>query len=47
MYLINSTENNRSFCSSLHYNGRKSYLFNNGTEITFKAKHSEIAATPL
>ena len=33
---------------SLHYNGANSYLFVNGTEIhKFKAKDSEIAATPL
>ena len=35
-------------CSSLHYNGANSYLFANGTEIIkFKAKDSEIVATPL
>ena len=33
---------------SLHYNGANSYLFVNGTEIIkFKAKDSEIVATPL
>ena len=33
---------------SWHYNGANSYLFVNGTEIhKFKAKDSEIAATPL
>ena len=32
----------------MHYNGAKSYLFVNGTEIhKFKAKDSEIVATPL
>ena len=32
----------------MHYNGAKSYLFFNGTEIyKFRAKHSEIVATPL
>ena len=32
----------------MHYNGANSYLFVNGTEIVkFKAKHSEIASTPL
>ena len=32
----------------MHYNGANSYLFVNGTEIyKFKAKDSEIAATPL
>ena len=47
MYSINSTEKNKKFCSSLHYNGGKSYLFN-GTEIyKFKAKDSEIVASPL
>ena len=32
MYSINFTENNKTFCCSLHYNGANSYLFN-GTEI--------------
>ena len=33
---------------SLHYNGANSYLLVNGTEIIkFKAKDSEIVATPL
>ena len=33
---------------SLHYNGAKSYLFVNGTEIyNFIAKDSEISPTPL
>ena len=32
----------------MHYNGAKSYLFVNDTEIfKFKAKDSEIVATPL
>ena len=36
------------FCLCLHYNGPNSYLFVNGTEmIQFKAKDSEIVATPL
>ena len=36
------------FCLSLHYNGGKSYLFVNGIEIVkFKAKDSEIVATPF
>ena len=40
-------ENNKKFCLSLHYNGGKNYLFVNGTEIhNFKAKDSEIAASP-
>ena len=48
MYSINFTEKNKSFCLSLHDNGANSYLFVNGTEICkFKAKDSEIAATPL
>ena len=45
---INFTENNEKFCLSLHYNDANSYLHVNGTEIhEFKAKDSEIAATPL
>ena len=48
LYSINFIENNKKFCLSLHYNGAKSYLFVNGTEIRkFKAKDSEIVATPL
>ena len=48
MYSINFTEKNKKFCLSLHYNGANSYLFVNGTEIIkFKAKDSEIVATPL
>ena len=48
LYSINFTENNKTFCSSLHYNGANSYLFVNGTEIfKFKVKDSEIIATPL
>ena len=32
----------------MHYNGASSYLFVNGSEIyKFKAKYSEIVATPL
>ena len=38
----------KNFCLSLHYNGVNSYLFVNDTEIIkFKAKDSEIGATPL
>ena len=38
-YSINFTENNKKFCSSLHYNGANSYLLFNGTEIyKFTAK---------
>ena len=48
MNSINFTVNYKKFCFSLHYNGAKSYLFVNGTEIhKFKAKDSEIVATPL
>ena len=48
LYKINFTENNKKFCLSLHYNGANGYLFLNGKEIyEFKAKHSEIAASPL
>ena len=48
VYSINFTEKNKKFCLSLHYNGANSYLFVNGTEIyKFKAKNSEIVATPL
>ena len=48
MYSINFTVTKKKFCLSLHYNGSKSYLFVNGTEFyKFKAKDSEIAATPL
>ena len=48
LYSINFTESNKKFCLNLHYNGENSYLFDNGTEIhKFKAKHSEIVASPL
>ena len=48
MYSINFTVTGKKFCLSLHYNGANSYLFVNGTEIIkFKAKDSEIVATPL
>ena len=48
MYSISFTESNKTFCLSLHYNEGNSYLFVNGTEIIkFKAKDSEIVATPL
>ena len=48
MYSINFAENNNKFCLSLHYNGAKSYLFVNSTEIIkSKAKDSEVAATSL
>ena len=45
---INFTVTKKKFCLSLHYNGKNSYLFVNGTEIIkFKAKDSEIVASPL
>ena len=48
MYSINFTEHNKKSCLSLLYNGANSYLFVNGKEIhKFKAKDSEIVATPL
>ena len=47
-YSINFTEHNKKLCLSLYYNGENSYLFANGVEIyKFKAKYSEIVATPL
>ena len=46
IYSIDFTLTKKKFCLSLHYNGAKSYLFVNGTEIIkFKAKDSEIVAT--
>ena len=48
MQLINFAMTGKKFCLSLHYNGVNSYLFVNDTEIIkFKAKDSEIGATPL
>ena len=48
MYSINFTITKNKFCLNLHYNGRNSYLFVNGTEIVkFKAKDSAIVASPL
>ena len=48
MYSINFTVTGKKFCFSLRYNGANSYLFVNSTEIIkFKAKDSEIVATPL
>ena len=48
MYSINFTVTRKKICLSLHYNRANSYLFVNGTEIIkFKAKDSEIVATPL
>ena len=43
MYSPNFTVDNKTFCSSLRYNGDDSYLFVNGKEVTkFKAKNSEL-----
>ena len=50
MYSINFTykKKNNMLCLSLHYNRANSYWFVNGEEIIkFKAKNSEIVATPL
>ena len=48
MYSINFSVARNKFCLSLLYNGANSYLFVNGTEIfKFKAKDSEIVATPF
>ena len=48
MYSVNFTDHREKYCLSFHYNGANGYLFANGTEIIkFKAKDSEIAATPL
>ena len=48
MYSINFTVTKKKSCLSLHYNGAKSYLFVNGTEIyKFKPKDSEIVPSPL
>ena len=47
-YSINFTEHYKRFCLSMHYNGANSYIFVNDVEIhKFKAKYSEIKATPL
>ena len=48
MYSVNFTDQREKYCLSWHYNEANSYLFVNGTEIIkFKAKDSEIVATPL
>ena len=48
MYSINFKEHNKKLVLNLHYNGKNSYLFVNGTEIhEFQAKDFEIVATPL
>ena len=48
MYSVNFTDHRKKCCLSLHYNGANSSLFANNTEIIkFKAKDSNIIATPL
>ena len=48
MYSFNFSKEDTKIYLSLHYNGVNSYLFVNGTEIIkFKAKDSEIVASPL
>ena len=47
MYSINFSDHRKKFCLSLHCNGANSYLFVNSAEIKFKAKDSNIIATPL
>ena len=48
IYLINFSEKNKKFFLSLHHNGANNYLLVNGREIyKFKAKDSEIVASPL
>ena len=48
MYSINFNVTNSKFCLSLLYHEANSYLFVNGREIhKFRAKNSEIVATPL
>ena len=48
MYSINFTLTKKKFRLSMHCNETNSYLFVNGIEIIkFKAKDSEIVATPL
>ena len=48
MYSINITVTTKKFCLRLHYNGAKSYLFVNGTEIyKFKIKDPEIVVSLL
>ena len=48
MCSVNFSDHREKYCLNLHYNGANSYLFVNGTKIIkFKAKDSEIVATPL
>ena len=47
-YSINFTEQGKSFCLCLHYNGSNSYLFANGVKIyKFKAKNFELNTYPM
>ena len=48
IYPINCTVTRKKFCLSLHYNVASSSFLVNGTEaIKFKAKDSQIVATPI
>ena len=48
IYSVNFTDNGDKYCLSLHYYGANSCLFVNGKQyMKFKAKDSEIVATPL
>ena len=48
IYLVSFTERSKKVCLSLHCNGVNSHLFFNDKEIhKFKAKNSDIVATPL
>ena len=48
MYSFNFKVKKKKFCLSLHYNGAKSYLFVNGTEMyKSKAKDSKIVPSLL
>ena len=46
-YSFNFTVTRKKFGLSLHYNRANEYFFVNGRKIIFKAKDSEIVATPL
>ena len=43
---INLTEKNKKFCLSLHYNGAKSDLFVNGTEINIEVQLIGVVISP-
>ena len=46
-YAKNFSEQQKKFCSRLHYHGVNSYLFVNGVHIyKFKSNDSEIGAVP-